>query len=278
MKHVQINEKVIFGNDLPFVLIAGPCAMESRDHAMFMAESLKRFTDDLGVPFIFKTSFDKANRTSVSSARGAGLEYALGVFGEIRKEIGCAVVTDIHVPDQAAIVAPHVDMLQIPAFLARQTDLLLAAAKTGKPVNIKKPQWSAAWDMKSTIGKMRDGGNENILLCERGTSFGYNNYVVDMRNIPWMAALDQPVIIDATHGIQQPASGGGTSGGDRRLAPLIARAALSIGVAGVFIETHDNPDAAPCDGPNMIKLSDMENNLRIWKDLDVIAKANLIVL
>ena len=278
MKHVRITDKVIFGNDLPFVLIAGPCAMESRDHAMFMAEALTKITDKLGVPFVFKTSFDKANRTSISSGRGAGLEYALNVFDEIRKTFGCAAVTDIHHPEQAAVVAQHVDMLQIPAFLARQTDLLVAAAKTGKPVNVKKPQWSAAWDMKSTLKKMSNSGNDKVLLCERGTSFGYNNYVVDMRNIPWMASLGTPVVIDATHGIQQPAATGGTSGGDRRLASAIARAAVSIGVAGIFIETHDDPDNATCDGPNMIKLQDMEDNIKIWKDIDAIAKANPIIL
>ncbi|MCL1891940.1 MAG: 3-deoxy-8-phosphooctulonate synthase [Alphaproteobacteria bacterium] len=278
MKHVKISDEVVFGNDLPFVLIAGPCAMESRDHALFMAESLKRLTDALRIPFVFKTSFDKANRTSLGSGRGAGLDYALSVFDKIRATFNCPIVTDIHLPDQAALVAPHVDMLQIPAFLARQTDLLVAAAKTGKPINVKKPQWSAPQDMRSTLGKLRMSGNESILLCERGTSFGYNNFIVDMRSIPWMSALDAPVVIDATHGIQQPASSGCVSGGDRRLAPVIARAALAIGVAGVFIETHENPDAAPCDGPNMIKLSDMENNLRIWKDLDAVAKANLIEL
>jgi 2-dehydro-3-deoxyphosphooctonate aldolase (KDO 8-P synthase) len=252
--------------------------MESRDHAMFMAESLKNITDKLGIPFVFKTSFDKANRTSLSSGRGAGLDYALSVFDEIRATFGCPVITDIHLPDQAQVVAPHVDMLQIPAFLARQTDLLVAAAKTGKPVNVKKPQWSAPADMQSTIGKMRDSGNENVLLCERGTSFGYNNYVVDMRSIPWMSALGAPVVIDATHGIQQPASAGCKSGGDRRLAPVIARAAIAIGVAGVYIETHDNPDAAPCDGPNMIKLQDMEYQLQVWKELDGIAKENPIIV
>jgi 2-dehydro-3-deoxyphosphooctonate aldolase (KDO 8-P synthase) len=278
MKHIKISNKVTFGNDLPFVLIAGPCTMESRDHAIFMAENLIKITDKLGIPFVFKTSFDKANRTSISSKRGAGLDYAMKVFDEIREKLGCACITDIHLPDQAAIVAPHVDMLQIPAFLARQTDLLVAAAKTGKPVNVKKPQWSAPADMKSTLNKMYESGNENILLCERGTSFGYNNYVVDMRSIPWMSALNAPIVIDATHGIQQPASNGCTSGGDRRLAPVIARAALSIGVAAVFTEVHENPDSAPCDGPNMIKLSDMENELKIWKDLDKIAKSNLIII
>ncbi|MCL2748873.1 MAG: 3-deoxy-8-phosphooctulonate synthase [Alphaproteobacteria bacterium] len=277
MDKIKINENVTFGNDLPFVLISGPCAMESRDHAMFMAEALVKMTSALGIPFVFKTSFDKANRTSISSGRGAGIEGALPVFDEIRKTFGCPVITDIHMPEQAAIVAPHVDMLQIPAFLARQTDLLIAAAKTGLPVNVKKPQWSAAWDMKSTIGKMHDSGNDKVLLCERGTAFGYNNFIVDMRNITWMAEL-APVVIDATHGIQQPAASGCTSGGDRRLAPVIARAALAIGVAGVFTETHDDPDNAPCDGPNMIKLSDMENNLKIWKDIDAIAKSNLIKL
>ncbi|MFA7187867.1 MAG: 3-deoxy-8-phosphooctulonate synthase [Alphaproteobacteria bacterium] len=278
MKHVKISDKIIFGNDLPFVLIAGPCAMETLDHTMFMAESLIKVTDKLGIPFVFKTSFDKANRTSITSKRGAGLDCAMKVFDEIRKKFGCACITDIHLPEQAEIVAPHVDMLQIPAFLARQTDLLVAAAKTGKPVNVKKPQWSAPQDMKATLGKMYDSGNDKILLCERGTSFGYNNYVVDMRSIPWMSALDAPVVIDATHGIQQPASSGCTSGGDRRLAPVIARAALSVGVSAVFVEVHDNPDVAPCDGPNMIKLSDMENELKTWKDIDAIAKANPIIL
>ncbi|MGI5845752.1 MAG: 3-deoxy-8-phosphooctulonate synthase [Alphaproteobacteria bacterium] len=278
MKHIKISDKVVFGNDLPFVLIAGPCALESRDHAMFMAENLTKITNKLGIPFVFKTSFDKANRTSISSKRGAGLDYSMKVFDEIREKIGCACITDIHLPDQAEIVAPHVDILQIPAFLARQTDLLVSAAKTGKPINIKKPQWSAPHDMKSTLGKMYDSGNENILLCERGTSFGYNNYVVDMRSIPWMSSLGVPVVIDATHGIQQPASSGCTSGGDRRLAPVIARAALAIGVAAVFTEVHDNPDSAPCDGPNMIKLSDMEKELKIWKQIDEIAKSNLIII
>jgi 2-dehydro-3-deoxyphosphooctonate aldolase (KDO 8-P synthase) len=276
MNHIKISDAVTFGNDLPFVLIAGPCALESRDHAMFMAEKLVKITAALNIPFVFKTSFDKANRTSIYSKRGSGLDSALPVFDEIRRTFGCPVITDIHLPEQAAIIAPHVDMLQIPAFLARQTDLLIAAAKTGLPVNVKKPQWSAAWDMKSTIGKMKDSGNEKVLLCERGTSFGYNNFVVDMRNIPWMANL-APVVIDATHGIQQPAAGGNTSGGDRRLAPVIARAALAIGVAGVFVEVHDNPDSAPCDGPNMIELKNMPPFLQTWKSIDEIAKANLVV-
>jgi 2-dehydro-3-deoxyphosphooctonate aldolase (KDO 8-P synthase) len=252
--------------------------MESRDHVMFMAEALARLAAEADIPFVFKTSFDKANRTSLSSGRGVGLDFALGVFDEIREKIKCPAITDIHQPWQAEVVAPHVDMLQIPAFLARQTDLLVAAAQTGKPVNVKKPQWSAPQDMKSTLGKMRGSGNDNVLLTERGTSFGYNNYVVDMRGIPWMSALGAPVVIDATHGIQQPAGAGCASGGDRRLAPAIARAALSIGVAGVFAEVHDNPDMAPCDGPNMIKLCDMKDQLRVWKELDSIAKANPIIL
>jgi 2-dehydro-3-deoxyphosphooctonate aldolase (KDO 8-P synthase) len=277
MDTVRISENTAFNNKSPFVLIAGPCALESRDHAMFMAESLVKLTAAANVPFVFKTSFDKANRTSLSSGRGAGLESALPVFDEVRETFGCPVITDIHLPEQAEIVASHVDMLQIPAFLARQTDLLAAAAKTGLAVNVKKPQWSAAWDMKSTIEKMRGAGNEKVLLCERGTAFGYNNFVVDMRNIPWMAAM-APVVIDATHGIQQPAAGGRTSGGDRRLAPAIARAALAIGVAGVFAEVHDNPDSAPCDGANMMKLSDMSENLSIWKEIDLIAKSNPIEL
>jgi 2-dehydro-3-deoxyphosphooctonate aldolase (KDO 8-P synthase) len=276
MKQVKINDNVIFSQDRPFVLISGSCSMESRDHAMFMVESLKKITDELNIPFIYKTSFDKANRTSITSGRGVGLEQAMSVFDEIRATFGCPVITDIHQPDQAAIVAPHVDMLQIPAFLARQTDLLVAAAKTGKPINVKKPQWSAPWDMKSTIGKIKDSGNDQILLVERGSAFGYNNYVVDMRSIPQMAALGYPVVIDATHGIQQPSAQGCASGGDRRLAPVIARAAIAIGVAGVFIETHNDPDNAHCDGPNSIILADMRENLKTWKEIDAIAKSSPI--
>ncbi len=278
MKHVKLNENVTFGNDLPFVLMAGPCALESRDHGMMMAERLVKLTSDLKIPYVFKTSFDKANRTSLTSGRGIGLDNALKIFDEIKSTFGCPVVTDVHWPEQAMVVAEHVDIVQIPAFLARQTDLLVAAAKTGRVVNIKKPQFSAPMDMKSSLGKCYDSGNDRILLTERGTSFGYNNFVVDMRSIPWMSSLDAPVIIDATHGIQQPAAAGCTSGGDRRLAPVIARAALAIGVAGVFIETHDNPDVAPCDGPNMVKLDDMAENLKIWMELDQIAKQHLIKL
>lgn len=278
MRHVKITDNVIVGNDLPFVLIAGPCALESREHAIFMARELSAMCRELNIPYVFKSSFDKANRTSVSSGRGIGIEAGLEILSAVREEVGCAVVTDIHVPDQADIVAPHVDLLQIPAFLARQTDLLHAAAVTGKPVHIKKPQWSAAWDMKSTRDKMDAFGNPNFMFAERGTSFGYNNFVVDMRSLPQMAALDVPVIIDATHGIQQPAAGGTCSGGDRRLAPVIARAAMAVGVAGIYIETHQDPDTAPCDGPNMVKLADMPRLLKMWKELDAIAKADPIII
>ncbi len=278
MKHIKVSDKVEFGNDLPFVLIAGPCALESRDHAMMMAEKLVKLTDELDIPFVFKTSYDKANRTSLKSGRGIGLEQAKDIFSEIKDTFGCPIVTDIHLPEQAKQIAPYVDILQIPAFLARQTDLLVAAAKTGKVINVKKPQFSAPMDMKSSLGKIYDSGDDKVMLTERGSSFGYNNFVVDMRSIPWMSSFDVPVIIDATHGIQQPASGGCTSGGDRRLAPVIARAGVAVGVAGVFIETHDNPDIAPCDGPNMIRLSDMPDLLKVLMGIDKIAKNNLIEL
>ncbi|MBE1236640.1 3-deoxy-8-phosphooctulonate synthase [Phaeovibrio sulfidiphilus] len=277
-RHVTAGP-VTFGNDLPFVLIAGPCQMESREHALDMAHALADLCRSENVPFVFKTSFDKANRTSLSGKRGMGLEAALPVFREVRETVGCPVLTDIHEPDQCAPVGEVVDILQIPAFLCRQTDLLVAAAKTGRVVNIKKGQFLAPWDIPHSVGKVEGSGNANILLTERGSSFGYNTLVTDMRSFPIMAnATGCPVIVDATHAVQQPGGLGGASGGDRRFAPVMARAAVATGVAGVFIETHRDPDSAPSDGANMIRLDDMSALIRILKDLDAVAKTHPIRL
>src|ERR1700735_2533848 len=249
--------KVRFGNDLPLALIAGPCVLESRAHAFDMAGALKEIAARRGIGFVYKTSFDKANRTSAKSARGLGLDKALSIFAELRKSLDVPGLTDVHEPDQCALVAEAVDVLQIPAFLSRQTDLLVAAAKTGCVVNVKKGQFLAPRDMANVARKVTDSGNPNVLLTERGVSFGYNTLVNDMRALPIMAETGHPIIFDATHSVQQPGGLGDRSGGDRRFVPILARAAVAVGVAGVFMETHENPDCAPSDGPNMVPLKDL---------------------
>ena len=262
-----------FGNDLPFALIAGPCALESRDHALFMAEKLAEISARLGLDLVFKSSFDKANRTSASGRRGIGLEAALKIFEEIKAQFGRPVVTDVHEKEQCATVASVVDLLQIPAFLCRQTDLLLAAAATGKPVNVKKGQFLAPWDMKNVAAKIVDAGNPNVLVTERGVSFGYNTLVTDFRGLPIMAReIGAPVIFDATHSVQQPGGQGTSSGGQREFVPVLARAAVAVGVAGLFIETHDRPDEAFSDGPNMVPLSELEPLLARLIQFDRLAK------
>lgn len=271
-RHISVGQGVVFGNDLPFALIAGPCQMESRDHAMFMAEKLADITRRVGIPLVFKTSFDKANRTSASAARGVGLEAARPVFEEIRTTFSCPILTDVHSEVQCMEAAEVVDILQIPAFLCRQTDLLVAAAKTGKVVNVKKGQFLAPWDMQNVAKKIAQAGNERILLTERGASFGYNTLVSDMRALPTMAETGYPVVFDATHSVQQPGGLGGASGGQRHFVATLARAAVAVGVAGVFMETHDDPDNAPSDGPCMLPLHWMENLLKQLKDFDALAK------
>ncbi|TGQ47706.1 MULTISPECIES: 3-deoxy-8-phosphooctulonate synthase [unclassified Mesorhizobium] len=264
--------KVVFGNTLPLSLIAGPCQLESRQHAFDMAGALKELTGRLGIGLVYKTSYDKANRTSLGGTRGAGLEAALPVFDELRREFSLPVLTDIHTEEQCAVVAPHVDILQIPAFLSRQTDLLIAAARTGKAVNVKKGQFLAPWDMKNVVAKITGSGNANVLVTERGASFGYNTLVSDMRALPIMAEIGAPVIFDATHSVQQPGGQGGSSGGDRRFVETLARAAVAVGVAGVFIETHQDPDNAPSDGPNMVPFKDLPALLERLMALDRVAK------
>lgn len=272
MKSVYVDPHVI-SNDLPFTLIAGPCLMESRGHAFDMAGSLKELCANLEINLIYKSSFDKANRTSVASKRsGLQLDEALQVFSDIRKEFGLPTLTDVHLPEQCAIVAKAVDVLQIPAFLCRQTDLLLAAGATGKAINVKKGQFLAPWDMARVGEKIASTGNENIMLCERGASFGYNTLVSDMRSLPIMAQTGYPVVFDATHSVQQPGGKGSSSGGDRDMVPVLARAAAAVGVAAIFMETHQDPDNAPSDGPNMVKLSDMPALLKILKELDGLIK------
>jgi 2-dehydro-3-deoxyphosphooctonate aldolase (KDO 8-P synthase) len=262
-----------FGNALPIALIAGPCQMESRDHAFMMAGRLKEICARLGIGLVYKSSFDKANRTSLSGKRGMGLEKSLAVFADIRKELGLPVLTDVHENGQCAEVASVADILQIPAFLCRQTDLLVAAANTGRVINVKKGQFLAPWDMKNVLAKIVDSGNPNVLLTERGASFGYNTLVSDMRALPVMAETGAPVIFDATHSVQQPGGQGTASGGDRRMVPVLARAAVAVGVAGVFIETHQDPDNAPSDGPNMVPLVQLEKLLATLMALDRVAKA-----
>ncbi|WP_119391733.1 3-deoxy-8-phosphooctulonate synthase [Taklimakanibacter lacteus] len=261
------------GNALPLTLIAGPCQLESRDHAFMMAGRLKEIATRLKIGLVYKTSFDKANRTSLTGRRGLGLERALPVFADIRKEFGLPVLTDVHENHQCAELAPVVDILQIPAFLSRQTDLLIAAAQTGKVVNVKKGQFLAPWDMKNVATKIVESGNPNVILTERGASFGYNTLVSDMRALPVMAETGCPVVFDATHSVQQPGGQGTSSGGDRRFVPVLARAAVAVGVAGVFIETHEDPDNAPSDGPNMVPIDRMEGLLRQLMAFDRIAKA-----
>src|SRR5881394_2539386 len=263
---------VRFGNGLPLALISGPCALESRAHALEMATALKEIAGRLGVGLVYKTSFDKANRTSLSGKRGIGLDAALAVFAEIRETLGLPVVTDVHEAQQCARVAEVVDVLQIPAFLCRQTDLLIAAAKTGRVVKVKKGQFLAPWDMANVVAKITGSGNPNVLVTERGASFGYNTLVVDMRSLPIMAEIGCPVIFDATHAVQQPGGKGTSSGGDRRFVPPLARAAVAVGVAGLFIETHQDPDRAPSDGPNMVPLREFEGLVKRLMAFDALAK------
>ena len=264
--------KVVFDNRAPLALIAGPCQLESRQHAFDMAGSLKELCGRLGIGLVYKTSYDKANRTSLSGRRGAGLDAALPVFDDLRREFALPVLTDVHTEEQCGLVAPHVDILQIPAFLSRQTDLLVAAAATGRIVNVKKGQFLAPWDMKNVVAKVTGSGNANVLVTERGASFGYNTLVSDMRALPIMAETGAPVIFDATHSVQQPGGQGASSGGERRFVETLARAAVAVGVAGVFIETHQDPDNAPSDGPNMVPLKDMPALLERLIAFDRVAK------
>ena len=260
------------GNGLPLMVFAGPCQLESREHALKIAGELKAIAGRLGLGLVYKSSFDKANRTSLGGKRGVGLEAALPIFDEIRAKFRLPIVTDVHTAEQCAVLGPHVDVLQIPAFLCRQTDLLIAAAKTGKVVKVKKGQFLAPWDMKNVVAKITASGNANVLLTERGVSFGYNTLVSDMRALPIMADTGCPVIFDATHSVQQPGGQGTSSGGDRRFVPVLARAAVAVGVAGVFIETHDDPDNAPSDGPNMVPLGQFEGLMRGLMAIDRLVK------
>lgn len=264
---------ISLSNDLPLGLIAGPCAMESRAHALETAQALVEMTSALNMPLIYKSSFDKANRTSVNAPRGIGLSLAMDVFAEIKERFGCPVITDVHEADQCSAVAEVVDVLQIPAFLCRQTDLLIAAATTGCAVNVKKGQFLAPWDMTNVVTKLLSTGNEKVLVTERGASFGYNTLVSDMRSLPILAETGCPVVFDATHSVQQPGGRGGSSGGERRFVPVLARAAVSVGVAAVFIETHENPDMAPSDGPNMVPLGEMPRLLKELQAFDLVAKS-----
>jgi 2-dehydro-3-deoxyphosphooctonate aldolase (KDO 8-P synthase) len=265
--------QVTFSNTGKLTLIAGPCQMESRDHAFMIAGRLSEICKRLGIGLVYKSSYDKANRTSIGAERGIGLGKAMEVFSDLKKEYGFPVLTDIHTEEQCALVAPTVDILQIPAFLCRQTDLLVAAAKTGRVINVKKGQFLAPWDMKNVLKKLNVSGNPNVLLCERGASFGYNTLVSDMRSLPIMAAMGAPVIFDATHSVQQPGGQGGSSGGQREFVETLARAAVAVGVAGVFIETHEDPDNAPSDGPNMVPIDKLERLLEKLLAFDAIAKA-----
>ncbi|MBV1698824.1 MAG: 3-deoxy-8-phosphooctulonate synthase [Hyphomicrobiales bacterium] len=264
---------VRFGNALPLALIAGPCVLESRAHAFEMAGALKQIAARRGIGLVYKTSFDKANRTSGAGARGLGIEKALSVFAELREALGVPVLTDVHEPGQCARVAEVADILQIPAFLCRQTDLLVAAANTGKPVNVKKGQFLAPWDMKNVVEKITGAGNVNVLVTERGVSFGYNTLVTDMRALPVLAKIGAPVIFDATHSVQQPGGQATSSGGERDFVPVLARAAVAVGVAGVFIETHQDPDRAPSDGPNMLPLKQLEPLIERLQAFDKLAKS-----
>lgn len=263
---------VRFANDAPLSLIAGPCQLETRQHAYDMAGTLKEICARLGIGLVYKTSFDKANRTSLSGKRGAGLDAAMPIFADLRRDLDLPILTDVHTEEQCGLVAEAVDILQIPAFLCRQTDLLIAAANTGKIVNVKKGQFLAPWDMKNVVTKLTESGNSNVMLTERGASFGYNTLVSDMRSLPIMAEMGTPVIFDATHSVQQPGGQGGSTGGERRFVETLARAAVAVGVAGVFIETHQDPDNAPSDGPNMVPLKDLPSLLERLMDFDRIAK------
>ncbi|HXT82028.1 MAG TPA: 3-deoxy-8-phosphooctulonate synthase [Acetobacteraceae bacterium] len=271
VRSVRVGE-IEIGNNLPFVLIAGPCQIESRSHALEVASALGAIRDRTGVPIIYKSSFDKANRTSAAASRGVGISEGLTILADVREQTGLPVLTDVHTADQCRPAAQAVDVLQIPAFLCRQTDLLVAAGETGRAINVKKGQFLAPWDMKHVAAKIAGTGNRNILLCERGASFGYNTLVSDMRALPIMAAIGYPVVFDATHSVQQPGGQGATSGGERIFAPVLARAALAVGVAAVFIETHPDPDKAPSDGPNMIPLREMETLVGRLAAFDRLAK------
>ncbi len=268
---------VTFANDAPIAVFAGPCQMESRAHALEMAAALAEASKSLGIGLVYKSSFDKANRTSLGGKRGIGLKAAMPVFAEIRETYGLPIVTDVHEIDQCKPLAEVVDVLQIPAFLCRQTDLLVAAARTGAVIKIKKGQFLAPWDMKNAVAKVTGSGNANVLVTERGSSFGYNTLVVDMRALPQMAEIGAPVIFDATHAVQQPGGQGTSSGGDRRFVPVLARAAVAAGIAGLFIETHDNPDAAPSDGPNMVPLADFAALIASLQAIDRVVKAKPVV-
>ncbi len=270
-KTVKVGN-IEFANDKPFVLIAGPCQLESQEHAFALAQRLSDITDTLNIPFIFKASYDKANRPSLNGKRGLGMEKGLEILAAVREKFGCPVITDVHSEEQCAEVAKYVDILQIPAFLSRQTDLLLAAANTGKTIHVKKGQFLAPWDMGNVAKKLASTGNENILLCERGVTFGYNTLVNDMRALPIMAQTGYPVTFDATHSVQQPAGKGDSTGGDRTMVPHLARAAVAVGVSALFIETHEDPDNAPSDGPNMVRLEDMPKLLQTLKQLDNLIK------
>lgn len=269
---------VTTSNDRPLTVIAGPCQLESLDHARMIATEMARVCDAYGAQFVFKGSYDKANRTSLSGMRGLGMDEGLAIHAAIKAEFGCPVLTDIHAPDQCAIVADVCDIIQIPAFLCRQTDLLLAAGETGAAVNVKKGQFLAPWDMANVVAKVESTGNKRIMLTERGVSFGYNALVADMRSLPEMMKTGYPVVMDATHAVAQPGGLGGSSGGQREFAPVLARAAVSIGIGAVFLETHEDPDNAPSDGPNMIRLSDMDATLKTLMALDVVAKADPVRL
>lgn len=276
-KSVTIGDLVI-GDGGPLTLIAGPCQLESRDHAMMIAEAMAKATAAAGIGYIFKASYDKANRTSISGKRGVGMDAGLKILGDIKSEIGCPVLTDVHEPPQCAPVAEIVDVLQIPAYLCRQTDLLIAAGETGAAVNIKKGQFLAPWDMENVAQKVESTGNQRIMLCERGTSFGYNTMITDMRGLPTMARTGWPVVFDATHSVQQPGGQGGSSGGQREFAPVLARAAVSLGVDAVFIETHQDPDTAPSDGPNMVPLENMGELCQMLSQFHHLARQHPICL
>jgi 2-dehydro-3-deoxyphosphooctonate aldolase (KDO 8-P synthase) len=267
-----------FANDQPFKLLAGPCAIESRNHALEMSIALKELSEGMGIGLVYKSSFDKANRTSSKSGRGVGLREGMDILAEVKETTGLPIVTDVHLPDQCKPVAEVADILQIPAFLCRQADLLEAAAKTGRAVNVKKGQFLAPWDMANVANNLVSFGNENIMLCDRGTSFGYNTLVTDFRGLPTMARQGFPIVFDATHSVQQPGGQGGSSGGQREFAPVLARAAVSVGVAALFIETHDNPATAISDGPNQIPLNKLPEVLSVLKELDAVAKANPVRL
>ncbi len=275
IRHITVGG-VTFGNDLPFVLIAGPCQIESQAHALDVAAALVEMTRAAGIGLIYKSSYDKANRTSAGTARGIGMTRGLEILARVRADFGVPVLTDVHAAEQCAPAAAAVDVLQIPAFLCRQTDLLLAAGETGAAINVKKGQFLAPWDMKNVAAKIAGTGNTRILLTERGASFGYNTLVSDMRSLPIMAETGYPVVFDATHSVQQPGGLGNSSGGDRRFAPVLARAALAVGCAAVFMETHPDPDHAPSDGPNMVPLRDMPQVLRMLKAADAVGKEALL--